>query len=121
MAGWVDGGYDDLEPHGVGNKVAGPGPFQDYIDEADRQKKKYRRSLNSFGLKMGRLCPGINKERLQIHKSSGRINYYVFPALIECREMFDAYMGCKNDWPEFEEEEAQQAFDAFSEDHEPPF
>ena len=86
--------------------------FEDYINEADRQKKKYRKSLNSFGLKMRRLCPGISKTRLQLNDAfSGRETYYVFPTLIECRKMFDEYLGCKNDWPEHEDE-VKQEFDA---------
>lgn len=75
--------------------------FDDYIAQADKVGVRRKSELIAFGIKLGKLVPGISKVRPWMDISPGVIKRtwcYRLPPLADCRAAFTAEVGQEVDW-----------------------
>lgn len=76
--------------------------FDDYIGVSDKVGVRRKSEQTAFGIKLGKLVPGLTKTRPWVDDRFGvprRTWCYRLPSLAACREAFEAEMGQPMVWP----------------------
>lgn len=79
------------------NQVSISDLYDDYRQTTSDMGIARKLSRETFGTKMMKLVPGIDKSRPSVN--SKRVWSYALPALDQCRDSFDQIMGQTIDWP----------------------
>jgi hypothetical protein len=72
--------------------------YADYLTFADRLKDRHPLCEQQFGLKLRKLCKGIQKRRTR--DGEGRVTIRLFPTLEECRAEFCELVKLNIEWDE---------------------
>lgn len=82
--------------------------FDDYVHNAEKVGVRRKAEKTSFGIKMHKLVPDLLKQRHSIamdvaDRSSvtRRVQCFMIPPLVDCRDAFEAAAGQKVDWSTF--------------------
>jgi hypothetical protein len=100
--------------------VAKDALYDAYIRHAQTVNDRFRDAPESFGVKLTKLCPEVNKNRKKMvpvwatdpttgkrYRTMKYKNAYGFPDLVRCRELFEKAIGQPVDWPWDTDEDGQ--------------
>lgn len=76
--------------------------FSDYVKAAEEIGVRRKRDPAAFGVKLGKLVPGLTRARPRIEIEPGmakRVWGLVLPPLEACRSAFEGLLGQSVDWP----------------------
>ncbi len=77
--------------------------YTDYLRASDEVGTKRKRDRATFGQKLAKLMPGLEKTRPKAETEPGvfrRVWFYALPPLQTCRDFFDSMMGQDAGWLE---------------------
>lgn len=92
------------------SEIAAASLYGDYVHASDIVGVGRKRDQATFGHKLAKLVPGIERTRPRAADGERRVYTYALPSLDRCRDAFEELLGQPVDWPASSASESEAEF-----------